>query len=600
MVDTEEYNPLSYPINSLRQARHAIQALHTDLLILGKRIRKTFDDYLETLPEKISGAFRDLGKFLKKSFQVDSLADYEAAAAIYGQELAGALYQLQLSFSNLKIAVIQAAAPIVQVFLPVVQVAVRWLTTLAQSIGYVLRMLFFGTAEVEHFSSGIQGAVSAGKSLKRTLAGFDEINRLTEQSGSGISFGDLGSSSLQPLGGAWKELSDRILELLAPLKEIDLGPAAESLNRLREALKPITKALFSALEWAIEHVFIPLAEWTVETLLPEFLDTLSVAMENLSVVIEQLKPYFNWLWEECLKPWAQWKAGQIIEDLRGIQDGLNGVSGWAGANKGFVDGMVQSGKNLIGTLGGMAQESAGLSGATDWASVSLGNLLAFLMAVGSPLQSASLSTGILTQSVGSLATAFTSVGTGVSDVWTAMRDLTANGWTTMKQKFLDPLSKGLEESFNGTVGLLNGLLSGAAAAVNFLVRSMNAMSFSVPEWVPLLGGKSFSFNLKPVTAPVIPELARGAVLPANKPFMAVVGDQRHGTNVEAPLSVIQEAVAAVMADYAASNLAGHEATVAVLQELLAAVLGISISDGVIADAVDRYDRKMAVVRGGYA
>ena len=46
---------------------------------------------------------------------------------------------------------------------------------------------------------------------------------------------------------------------------------------------------------------------------------------------------------------------------------------------------------------------------------------------------------------------------------------------------------------------------------------------------------------------VIPKLAQGAVLPANKPFLAMVGDQKHGTNVEAPLATIQEALANVLA-----------------------------------------------------
>ena len=45
----------------------------------------------------------------------------------------------------------------------------------------------------------------------------------------------------------------------------------------------------------------------------------------------------------------------------------------------------------------------------------------------------------------------------------------------------------------------------------------------------------------------IPALARGAVIPANKEFLAVLGDQKHGTNIEAPLTTIEEAVANVMA-----------------------------------------------------
>lgn len=46
----------------------------------------------------------------------------------------------------------------------------------------------------------------------------------------------------------------------------------------------------------------------------------------------------------------------------------------------------------------------------------------------------------------------------------------------------------------------------------------------------------------------IPFLAQGAVIPANKPFMAVLGDQRQGTNIEAPLSTIEKAVANVLSN----------------------------------------------------
>jgi len=75
----------------------------------------------------------------------------------------------------------------------------------------------------------------------------------------------------------------------------------------------------------------------------------------------------------------------------------------------------------------------------------------------------------------------------------------------------------------------------------------------------------------------------------------VVGDQKHGTNIEAPLATIQEAVALTMGDFTA----GQEATVQVLTDILQAVLGISIGDGQLAAAVDRYHSRRAVMRGGF-
>jgi hypothetical protein len=77
----------------------------------------------------------------------------------------------------------------------------------------------------------------------------------------------------------------------------------------------------------------------------------------------------------------------------------------------------------------------------------------------------------------------------------------------------------------------------------------------------------------------------------------MLGDQHSGTNIEAPLSTIQEAVAATMEGFTEATLAGHEATVGVLQQILEAVLGIEIGDEVLGAAVGRYNTRLAAMRG---
>ena len=64
-----------------------------------------------------------------------------------------------------------------------------------------------------------------------------------------------------------------------------------------------------------------------------------------------------------------------------------------------------------------------------------------------------------------------------------------------------------------------------------------------------LGTAKVGFNIDPITAPQIPYLAQGAVIPANHEFLAVLGDQTNGTNIEAPLATIQQALAEVMEAY---------------------------------------------------
>lgn len=109
-----------------------------------------------------------------------------------------------------------------------------------------------------------------------------------------------------------------------------------------------------------------------------------------------------------------------------------------------------------------------------------------------------------------------------------------------------------------------------------------------PEIIRMVNGRAI------ITPLDIPYLAQGAVLPANKPFMAMVGDQKHGTNIEAPLETIQDAVALVMEDNIAAMLAGFEAVVQAIQEKN---LSVSIGDRDIGEANDRYSRRIALRRG---
>ena len=151
---------------------------------------------------------------------------------------------------------------------------------------------------------------------------------------------------------------------------------------------------------------------------------------------------------------------------------------------------------------------------------------------------------------------------------------------------------------NGIIGLINGLVQGVVDGINLVIKALNSVSFGIPDWVPVIGGQTFGFNLQMLNAPQIPYLAKGAVLPANKPFLAVVGDQKHGTNVEAPLTTIQEAVGLVMGDHIAAMMAGFEALLKEQQATRRTIEGIEIGDAVIGRAAERYGRKMAVVRGG--
>lgn len=130
------------------------------------------------------------------------------------------------------------------------------------------------------------------------------------------------------------------------------------------------------------------------------------------------------------------------------------------------------------------------------------------------------------------------VGARLAEIWQSCKETWVESWAAMLEDF-----KGV---VNTIIGLVNSLVSGVVAAVNTIINAINSIKFDVPDWIPGVGGKHIGFDLNPINAPQIPHLAQGAVLPPNKPFLAMVGDQSSGTNVEAPLDTIKQAVAEVM------------------------------------------------------
>ena len=70
----------------------------------------------------------------------------------------------------------------------------------------------------------------------------------------------------------------------------------------------------------------------------------------------------------------------------------------------------------------------------------------------------------------------------------------------------------------------------------------------MPDWVPGIGGKSWSANILHLSEWGIPQLAQGAVIPPNREFLAVLGDQKAGTNIEAPLETIVQAFRQALAE----------------------------------------------------
>lgn len=149
-------------------------------------------------------------------------------------------------------------------------------------------------------------------------------------------------------------------------------------------------------------------------------------------------------------------------------------------------------------------------------------------------------------------------------------------WEKVKQVFstggkvFNAIKEGILNVFKTVV---NALIKGINAVVKVPFEGLNTILKKINN-IEIVGVKPFSWLTWRAPVPKIPLLAKGAVLPANNPFLAIVGDQKHGTNVEAPLSTIQEAVATVIRGFVPLIVHWQEASVTLLGYILHAVRGL--------------------------
>lgn len=214
----------------------------------------------------------------------------------------------------------------------------------------------------------------------------------------------------------------------------------------------------------------------------------------------------SWLWDEHLKP--LWDG--IVEF--GLSVGENIMALWNGFIKPVVDYVVAYAAPFVTNVINGIWEAVCL--AVAWISDSIRGVLKYLDGL------IQFITGVFTLDW--------------ERAWGGIKKMFEGIWISIKGA--------VKGTVNAIIWVINQLIAGIYSGIAGIVNGLGSIVSTVGDML----GKDWGFSI-PTTAPKIPYLAQGAVLPANKPFLAVVGDQRHGTNIEAPLETIKQALAEVMA-----------------------------------------------------
>ena len=490
----------------------------------------------------------------------------------------GADKQMSTSLAQIRGNLISAFAPIYNYILPAIRTLLAWLAKLTAVVSVFINSLFGKTASQADASakalynqaSATEAAGDAAEKAKKQLSGLDEMNRWESNDSSGGGGG--GSSGIAPKF----DLSD----------QVDTGKIGKIAAVVRE-LSPYVAAVAAGFAaWKIGKKFLGNLSKAKQL-------ALAVAGAVLMAinVVDMLKNGINF---DNLTGYIIGAAAAVIG--LGLAFGVLG-----GAITAIVAGLVLLGVAIRDVIKN-GFNSKNLTAITV-ALLTIGGAIAIITGAWIPLLIAAIAAVVvwivakwtsikewISKTISSIDAAFeqhlANVEAGaaaaadwVIEKWTAVKDWFRGLWEKVssgavaawegiksafksvpewfQSKFRDAWQK-VKDVFStgGRIwsGIKEGIENTFRTVVNAIIRGMNtiiAVPFNrINSMLNMIRNASFLgispfqnlWGVNPLPVPQIPMLARGAVIPANRQFLAVLGDQRNGNNLEAPESLLRQIV----------------------------------------------------------
>lgn len=507
------------------------------------------------------------------------------------------------AIGRLKGALLTLAQPLLSVIVPAFTALVNILTKVISVIANIVSMLFGTTAKKSEAAAkglykeadAIGSVGSAAKEAKGNLASFDEINTLSSSSGGGGAAAAL-ADRLSPVFEQFTtdEYKAKIDELTAYLSgallalgailcfsgaNIPLGIAlmAAGAIGLVTLIKENWNAMSDRLRAALTNVLSVLGLFALAIgailCLSGANIPLGIGLMLAGAAMLGTAVALNW---NAVNDKTKNTLSALMMALGMTLLAIGAVLCFSGANLPLGIGLMIAGAASIAASVAMNWNTAPEKTKAAIKSL-MGSIGVSLIAIGAVLcfSGANLPLGIGMMIAGGAAIA------AASDLdWSALLTKLKEMWQNIKQWWNTSVSKFFTADYWKALGrrIIDGLLSGLKAAWesvktwvanavswfgNKFVEAQNSIAKSNSGRSGGFGARSGGFG-SPSRAPSIsrvsaPALARGAVIPPNKEFLAVLGDQKSGTNIETPLATMVEAFKQAMAE------SGGGATTVVIQ-----------------------------------
>lgn len=544
---------------------------------------KNVSDSMNTFSKRVSGLFKRVLVFSLITRALQSLRTWLGKTIMQNEEARAAVARLKAAFLTL-------AQPILQVVIPVFVKLVDILTQVVTAIAKFFGMLsgkswgaqVAAAKGLNAEKEAIEGVGSAAEDASKSMASFDEINQITsnQTSGGGGGAGGAASTDIAPDFSNLDMAEDKLHDILGLVGAIAAGLLAWKIASMftNDLSKIAGIALAAAGAFAL--VYFWLDAWKNGIDLQNFLGMLA----GLAALAAGLAIAFG-----PIAAGIALVVGGLAMLVVGIKDVIeNGFN------------LV----NTLTIIAGILAAGIGISLLTgSWIPLLIAGFVAALVALvsftghGEELIEGlkniidgfgKFFKGVFTGDLKLAAEGAKQIWEGLKQTWNAIINSIKYAWdmfiTWLQSKspmlaaifqtygnFISDLFNSIKQWLSGIIefisgvftgdwtkawegvkdifkGIWNGIITAVEYAINFiinginlLISALNTIHFEVPDWVPLIGGRSFGISIPLVSNVALPRLAQGAVIPPNREFLAVLGDQKSGTNIETPLATMVQA-----------------------------------------------------------
>lgn len=446
--------------------------------------------------DKITRQMNGVGTSIKK--QIGALA--KMSLAIFG--IRTGIYMVRNLISTVSQYNPQIKADIdyikyvlANIFVPLVQKIISFVATLLGYVNAVMSAWFginlFSNSSAKNFQKMQKNASGTAKSLKeaqKSLQKFDEKNVLQDSNSSAVAAPSFDLSSIQGEVPSWLQWiidnKDLVLGIIAGIGTALVAMKIVGLDPLLSLGLGITIAGIVKSVKAIIN-FIQNPTWANFV---EVLEGIALAMVGIGVMVGVLTG--NWI------PLVIGLIALIVTEI---------VKHWDEI------------KNVLGTVGTWIY---------DYVIMPVWNVISAIIdnIVSGIKLTISIIDGIFTTLISILIAPFQTMWETVKNIFNGVKQMFQGLVKIIKSLFSGDI-KGVLEGFKTFLGgFVNVIWSILKAPINYLIKGINALirgvnkiKFDVPDWVPVIGGQRWGFNL-----PSIPELAKGGII--SQPTQAIIGE----------------------------------------------------------------------------